>query len=94
MLLDFFEDVHVHVADHIDGQTPFAKATRAADPVQICLVVWVTIFVHWQVKVDDHRNLLHIDPFSVRKKKDEHKQLHGSMLDELALSSYHEHKHW
>lgn len=47
MLLDFFEDVHVRVADHIDGQTPFAEPTRAADPVQICLIVWVTVFVHW-----------------------------------------------
>lgn len=55
MLLDFVEDVHAHLAvHHIDGQAPFAKPTRAADPVQVCLVVWVTVFVHRQVKVDDH----------------------------------------
>lgn len=62
MLLDPVEDVHAHPAvHHVDGQTPFAKAARAADPVQVRLVVWVAVLVDWQVKVDHHRHLLHVD---------------------------------
>lgn len=62
MLLDPVEDVHAHLAvHHVDRQSPFAKSTRAADPVQVSLVVWVTVLVHRQVKVDYHRNLLHIN---------------------------------
>ncbi|KAG7235666.1 hypothetical protein INR49_002350, partial [Caranx melampygus] len=35
MLLDPVEDVHAHLAvHHVDGQSPFAKSTRAANPVQ------------------------------------------------------------
>ena len=62
MLLDPVEDVHAHLAvHHVDGQSPFAKSTRAADPVQVRLVVWVTVLVYWQVKVDHHRDLLDVD---------------------------------
>lgn len=62
MLLNPVEDVHAHPAvHHVDGQSPFAESTRAANPVQVCLVVRVTILVYWQVKVDHHRNLLNID---------------------------------
>lgn len=62
MLLNPVEDVHAHPAvHHVDGQTPLAKSTRAADPVQVRLVVWVAILVYWQVKVDHHRDLFHID---------------------------------
>ncbi len=62
MLLDPVQDVHAHLAvHHVDGQSPFAKSTRAANPVQVCLVVWVTILVYGQVKVDHHGNLLDID---------------------------------
>lgn len=62
MLLDSFEDVHTHFAvHHVNGQSPFAKSTRAPNPVQIRFVVWVAIFVYWQVKVDHHRNLLDIN---------------------------------
>lgn len=62
MLLDPVEDVHAHPAvHHVDGQTPLAEATRAADPVQVRLVVRVAVLVNWQVKVDHHRHLLHID---------------------------------
>lgn len=62
MLLDPVEDVHAHLAvHHVDGQSPFAKSSRATNPVQVRLVVWVTILVYWQVKVDHHRNLLHIN---------------------------------
>lgn len=62
MLLDPVEDVHAHPAvHHVDGQPPFAKSTCAANPVQVCLIVWVTILVYWQVEVDHHRNLLNID---------------------------------
>lgn len=62
MLLDPVKDVHAHPAiHHVDGQSPFAKSTRAANPVQVCLVVWVTILVYWQVEVYHHRNLLDIN---------------------------------
>lgn len=62
MLLDPVEDVHAHPAvHHVDGQPPFAKAARAADPVQVRLVVWVAVLVDWQVKVDHHRHLLHVN---------------------------------
>lgn len=62
MLLDLVEDVHAHPAvDHVDGQSPFAKSTCAADPVQVRLVVWVAVLVYRQVKVDHHRNLLNIN---------------------------------
>lgn len=62
MLLDPVEDVHAHLAvHHVDGQTPFPKSTRASNPVQVCLVVRVPIFVNRQVEVDHHRNLLHVD---------------------------------
>lgn len=62
MLLNPVEDVHAHLAvHHIDGQSPFAKSTCAANSVQVRLVVWVTILVYWQVKVDHHRNLLDIN---------------------------------
>lgn len=62
MLLDPVQDVHAHPAvHHVYGQSPFAKSTCAANPVQVRLVVWVTILVYWQVKVDHHRNLLNIN---------------------------------
>lgn len=62
MFLDPVEDVHAHLAvHHVDGQSPFAKTTGATNPVQVSLVVRVTILVNWQVKVDHHRNLLNID---------------------------------
>lgn len=62
MLLDSVEYIHAHPAvHHVDGQSSFAKSTCAANPVQVCLVVWVTILVYWQVKVNYHRNLLNIN---------------------------------
>lgn len=62
MLLNPVEDVHAHSAvHHVDGQSPLAKSTCAANPVQVCLVVWVTILVYWQVKVDHHGHLLDIN---------------------------------
>lgn len=62
VLLDPVEDVHAHLAvHHINGQSPFPKSTCAANPVQVCLVVRVTILVNWQIEVDHHRNLLYIN---------------------------------
>lgn len=69
MLLDPVEDVHAHPAvHHVDGQTPFAKAARAADPVQVRLVVRVAVLVDRQVKVDHHRHLLHVDACAWRER--------------------------
>lgn len=62
MLLDPVEDVHAHLAvHHVDGEASFAKTASAANPMQVCLIVRVPILVNWQVKVDHHRNLLHIN---------------------------------
>lgn len=62
VLLDPVEDVHAHLAvHHINGQSPLPKSTCAANSVQVCLVVGVTILVNWQVEVDHHRNLLYIN---------------------------------
>lgn len=72
MLLDPVEDVHAHLAvHHVDGQASFAKSTRASNPVQVRLVVRVTIFVYRHVKVDHHRNLLYIDAWMQGEKKRE-----------------------
>ena len=62
MLLDPVKDVHARLAvHHVDGQSSFAKSTCAANPVQVCLVVRVTIPVYRKVEVDHHRNLLDVD---------------------------------
>lgn len=68
MLLDPVEDVHAHPAvHHVDGQTPLAEAACAADPVQVRLVVRVAVLVDGQVKVDDHRHLLHVNTCTCRE---------------------------
>lgn len=69
MLLDPVQDVHAHSAvHHVDGQTSFAEPACATDPVQVRLIVWVAVLVHWQVKVDHHRHLLDVDTFTCRQK--------------------------
>lgn len=71
MLLDPVEDVHAHLAvHHVDGQSPFPESTRASNPVQVRLVVRVTILVDRQVKVDHHRNLLYIDAWKQNKQEE------------------------
>lgn len=68
MFLDPVKDIHAHLAvHHVDGKTPFTKPTCAANPVEVCFVVWVTILIHWQVKVDDHRHLFNINSFKRQK---------------------------
>lgn len=55
MILDPVEDVHTHSAvHHVDGQPSFTEPTRAANPVQVCFVVWVAFLVYWQVEIDHH----------------------------------------
>lgn len=62
MLLDPVEDVHAHLAvHHVDGQSPLAESTRAANPMQVRLVVRVAVLVHRQVEIYHHGNLLDID---------------------------------
>lgn len=62
MILDLVEDIHAELAvHHVDGQSPLPKTTCAANPVQVRLIVWVTISVHRQVEVYHHGNLLHIN---------------------------------
>lgn len=62
MLLDPIEDVHAHPAvHHVDGQSSLPKSTRAPNPVQVGLVVGVTVFVDRQIKIDYHWNLFDIN---------------------------------
>lgn len=63
MLLDSVQDVHAVLAvHHVHRQAALAKAAGAPDPVQVGLVVRVPVLVHREVKVDDDRHLLHVDP--------------------------------
>lgn len=64
MFLDSVENVHAVLAvHHVNGQPSLAEAAGAADPVQVGLVVWISILIHRQVKVDNNRDLLYIDPW-------------------------------
>lgn len=63
MFLDSVENIHaVFAVHHVNSQSSLAKATCASDPVQISLVIWISIFIHGKVKIDDNRDLLYIDP--------------------------------
>ena len=55
IFLDVLHCTSVVVSDEIDGNSLTAKATAAADAVQIVL------HVLWQIVVDDERHLLHIN---------------------------------
>lgn len=47
MLLNAVEDVHAKPAvHHVDRQASFAKSARAPDPVQVRLVVRVSVLIH------------------------------------------------
>lgn len=63
MFLDSVENVHAVLAvHHVDGQPSLAEAAGAADAVQVGLVVWIAILIHRQVKIDNNRHLLYINP--------------------------------
>lgn len=62
MHLYLVDDLHaVFVLHHVDGKSSFTKAPRAADPMQVRLVVSIPLQVRGEVKVDDKCHLLHID---------------------------------
>ena len=62
MHLDLVDNIHaVFAVNHVDGKPPPAEASRAADPVKVCLIVGVPIHVHGEVKVHNERHLLDID---------------------------------
>lgn len=64
MFLDSVENVHAVLAvHHVDGQPSLAEAAGAADAVQVGLVVWIAILIHRQVKIDNNRHLLYINPW-------------------------------
>lgn len=64
MLLNLVENVHALFAvNHIDGKPPLAETSCATNPVKVCLVVSVSVFVHGQVKIYHHRNLLNINAY-------------------------------
>lgn len=63
MFLDSVENIHAVLAvHHVNRQPSLPKATRAPDPVQISLVIWISIFIHRKVKIDNNRDLLYVDP--------------------------------
>lgn len=63
MFLDSVENVHAVLAvHHVNGQASLAKAASAANPVQVGLVIWISILIHRKVKIDNNRDLLYIDP--------------------------------
>lgn len=63
MFLDPVEDIHAVLAvHHVDRQPSLAEAPCAPDAVQVGLVIWISILVHRKVKIDNNRDLLHIDP--------------------------------
>lgn len=63
MVLDSVENVHaVFAVDHVDCQAPLAKSSCASNSVQICLIVWIPIFVHRKIKVYHNRYLFHVNP--------------------------------
>lgn len=63
MFLDSVENIHAVLAvHHVDSQSSLAKATCTANPVQVSLVIWIPVFIHRKVKIDNNRDLLYIDP--------------------------------
>lgn len=64
VFLDSVENIHAVLAvHHVDSQSSLAKATCAPDPVQVSLVIRISIFIHRKVKIDNNRDLLYIDPW-------------------------------
>lgn len=62
MHLNLVDDIHAVLAvDHIDSKPSSAKASCAANPVKVCLIVGVPFHVHREVKVDHQCHLFHID---------------------------------
>lgn len=52
MHLDLVDDIHAVLAvDHVHGEPSSSKASRAADTVEVRLVVSVPVHVHREVKV-------------------------------------------
>lgn len=64
VFLDSVENIHAVLAvHHVDSQSSLAKATCAPDPVQVSLVIRISIFIHRKVKIDNNRDLLYINPW-------------------------------
>lgn len=70
MHLDLVDDVHALFAvHHIDRKPSPAEAPRAANPVEVRLVVGLPVQAHGEVKVDHERHLLHINTWAQHKVK-------------------------
>lgn len=75
MFFDSVENVHaVFAVNHIDCKPPLAKTSCATNPVKVCLIVRVPVFVHRKVKVDHHGHLLHINACIINKTNAKMKQ--------------------
>ena len=62
MEFNLVDEFHGFLAvDHIEGKTFFAKAPGAANPVEVRLVISVSISANRQVEVDHDGHLLHIN---------------------------------
>lgn len=47
--------------DHVDGQTPVAKASCTSNTMQVCLTASLSFLIDWEVKVHDNRYLRNIN---------------------------------
>lgn len=55
MFLDSVENIHAVLAvHHVNSQSSLAKATCTSNPVQISLIIWISIFIHRKVKIDNN----------------------------------------
>lgn len=64
MFLDSVENIHAVLAvHHVNSQSSLAKATCTSNPMQISLIIWISIFIHRKVKIDNNWDLLYIDPW-------------------------------
>lgn len=62
MHFNLLNDFHaVYAVHHVDSKASSAKASCAADPVQVGLVVGVPFQIHREVKIHHKGHLLHIN---------------------------------
>lgn len=70
MHLNLMYNIHAALAvHHVHSKSPFAEASSAANPVKVCLIVGLSLQIHWQVKVDHQGHLLDVntlEPTEVR----------------------------
>lgn len=87
MHLNLVDDIHAVLAvDHIDSKSSSAKASCAANPVKVCLIVGIPFHVHREVKVDHQCHLFHIDSCNQQNHKWVYVQLQNTEDHVLKLT--------